>query len=148
MTIRRAVIADLPAIVELAVESVSIDPIPVVIDEDGMTATGRSLIGHPSHFVWVGMDSSGKVDAAVAAMVQPGFWFRGTQCSVLLFYARKPGNGARLLKKLAEWIKGRPSIKIAVFELEPKADPRIAQFLRDQGFTRQSTNMSFIRGVS
>lgn len=147
MTIRRATIADLPSIVELAVESVSVDPIPVVVDRDGMRETGRSIIGHPSHFVWVD-EVQGEITAAVAAVVQKGFWFRGTQCSVLLFYARRPAGGARLLKKLADWIKGRPSIKVAVFELEPRADPRIAVFLHRLGFTRHSSNMSFIRGAT
>jgi hypothetical protein len=147
MSIRRAVLADLPAIVELAVESVSKDPLPVTVDRDGMRETGRAMIGHPSHFVWVGEDD-GQVNACVAAVVQKGFWFRGTQCSVLLFYARKPGDGAALLMRLASWIKSRPSIKIAVFELEPGVDPRIERVLDKVGFSRKSNNITYVRSPS
>lgn len=145
MTIRKAVLSDVQAIVDLAVKSVSNDPIPVRVDRDAMVEMARQTIGHPSHFVWVG-ERDGRVSSCVAGIVQKGFWFHGAQCSVVLFYADKPGDGARLLKKFAEWVKSRPSIKVAVFELEPEADPRIADFLFKLGFTRQSSNLSFVRG--
>jgi hypothetical protein len=144
ITIRKAVLSDIPAIVALAIESVSKDPIPVKNDEAAMAAMCRALIGHPSHFVWVS-EQGGRVVACVGAQVNRGFWFRGTQCSVLLFYTASPGGCVPLLRKFAEWVKSRPAIKIAVFELEEHADPRIAKFLGRLGFDRQSTNVSFVR---
>lgn len=145
--IRRALMSDLPAIISLAVESVSRDPLPVTVDKVSMSEMGTQMIGHPSHFVWVG-ETGGVVTSCVAACVQPAFWFRGTQCSVILFYARQTGDGVALIRQLAAWIKSRPSIKLAIFELEPAADPRIERLLERLGFGRKSSNMSYVRGAA
>jgi hypothetical protein len=145
--IRKATMNDLPAIIDLSVESVSRDPLPVTIDRERMADTGKALIGNPAHFVWVAEDEQG-VCACVAACVQPGFWFRGLQCSVLLYYARRPGQGVALLREFARWLKGRSGIKLAPFELEPGADPRILKVLHRLGFQRQSTNLTYVRSAS
>lgn len=142
--IRPAKLSDIPDIVALAVESVSRDPLPVKNDEAAMEAMARQLIGNPAHFIWVGVQD-GEVTACVAAIVQPGFWFRGLQASVLLFYAQRPGVGALLLRKFAAWVKSRSGIKVAVFELEPGADPRIESLLSRIGFARKSANMTYTR---
>lgn len=142
--IRPATIADLPQIIDLSVESVSRDPLPVQIDREAMAAMGKQLIGNPSHFVWVAV-VDGRVTACVAAMVQPGFWFRKLQASVILFYAREPGAGALLLRRFSRWVKSRSGIKLAVFECEPNVDPRILALLERLGFARRSTNLSYVR---
>ena len=43
MIYRRATQADIPAILDLAVESVSQDPLPVKIDRSAMAETARTL---------------------------------------------------------------------------------------------------------
>lgn len=143
--VRRAALRDIPAIIELSVESVSRNPIPVEVDRVAMRAMALQVIPSNAHFCWVA-EVDGKVQACVAAMVQPGFWFKKLQCSVLLFYTRAPGAGLPLLREFARWVKSRPAIKIAVFELEPEVDPRIAKFLRRCGFSRQSQNLAYVRG--
>lgn len=143
--IRKARIEDLPQIVELAVESVSRDALPVSLDREAMTAMGRQLIGQPAHFVWVAEDG-GVVSACVAATVQRGFWFRGLQASVILYYARSAGGGVALLREFSRWVKSRSAIKLAVFELEPGADGRLVRLLERLGFARRSLNCSYVRG--
>jgi hypothetical protein len=96
--------------------------------------------------MWV-TEIEGRVMAAVAACVQPSFWYERLQCSVLLYYGRIPGSCAPLLRQLAKWIRGRPAIKVAVIELEPKADPRLSNFLGRIGFSRRSINHSYVRGM-
>ncbi len=142
--IRPATIADLPQIIDLSVESVSRDPLPVQIDREAMAAMGKQLIGNPAHFVWVAVTGD-RVTACVAAMVQPGFWFRKLQASVILFYAREPGAGALLLRRFSRWVKSRSGIKLAVFECEPNVDPRILALLERLGFARRSTNLTYVR---
>jgi hypothetical protein len=142
--IRPAKLADIPMIVSLAVESVSRDALPVKNDTAAMEALARQLIGNPAHFVWVG-ETDGIVDSCVAAAVQPGFWFRGLQASVLLYYARPPGSVALLLRRLSAWIKGRSGIKMAIIELEPGTDPRLERLLGRIGFNRKSDNMTYVR---
>jgi hypothetical protein len=143
LVIRKALLGDIPAIISLAVESVSRDPLPVRIDEEAMRAMCVSLIGHPSHFVWVA--ELGGVVSCVGAQVSKGFWFRGTQASVLLFVSRHAGACVPLLRRYADWVKSRPAIKVAVFELEPTADPRLARVLYRFGFKRQSLNCAYIK---
>lgn len=142
---RRAAPSDIPAIVEIAVASVSVDPLPVKIDRAAMAEMAKTCMG-PSNFLWV-TEVDGEVVAAVAAVAQPGFWFHKLQVSVLLYYSLRPGAGLGLLREMARWIKSRPAIKLAVMELEPNADPRLLKFLKRLGFERESLNLTYVRSA-
>jgi len=144
MPIRQAKQSDIPAIVELAIKSVSRDPLPLVADPDRMASMAASLIGNPAHFVWVG-ETDGKVTSCVGAQVGPGFWFRGLQASVLLYFADTPSHGGMLILKFARWCKSRSGIKLAVLECEPDTDPRLERLIRRLGFGRKSNNWTYVR---
>lgn len=146
MIFRRATMNDINAIVDIAVESVSQDPLPVNIDREAMAATARTCL-NPAHFMWVA-EQDGKVVAAFAACVQPAFWFTKLQCSVLLYYTRVAGAGLPLIREFAKWVKSRPAIKLAVIELEPGVDPRLIQFFKRVGFARESVNLTYVRSAS
>jgi len=143
---RKAKLEDVPAIVDIAVESVSRDPLPVKIDREAMAETARTCL-NPAHFMWVA-EQDGKVVASVAACVQPSFWYQKLQCSVLLYYTQVPGAGLPLLREFARWVKSRSAIKVAVLELEPGADARLVKFMKRLGFDRESLNLSYVRKVS
>lgn len=145
--IRPATLADVPAIVDLAVESVSRNPIPVRIDRGAMRDTAKVCISSAQHFLWVA-EADGEVVGAVAAASQQSFWYERQQCSVLLYYARVPGEGLKLLRQFARWVKGRPAIKVAIIELEPETDPRLIHFLNRVGFSRGAMNFSYVRGMT
>jgi hypothetical protein len=143
---RKAKLDDIPAIVDIAVESVSHDPLPVKINREAMADTARTCL-NPAHFMWVA-EQDGKVVASVAACVQESFWFSKLQCSVLLYYTRVPGAGIPLLREFARWVKSRSAIKVAVMELEPGADPRLVKFLNRLGFARESLNLTYVRSAT
>jgi N-acetylglutamate synthase-like GNAT family acetyltransferase len=143
---RKAKLDDIPAIVDIAVESVSRDPLPVKINREAMADTARTCL-NPAHFMWVA-EQDGKVVASVAACVQEGFWFHKLQCSVLLYYTRVPGAGLPLMREFARWVKSRSAIKLAVMELEPDADPRLVKFLKRVGFARESLNLTYVRSAT
>ena len=103
---------------------------------------------NPAHFMWVAEDDNGNVVAAVAACVQPAFWFERLQCSVLLFYTRVKGAGIGLLREFAKWVKSRPAIKMAIISLEPGADPRLVEFFKRVGFSRESTTLTYVRSAT
>lgn len=145
MIFRPAQLSDTKAIIDLAVESVSRDPLPVKISRTAMTETLHSLVGKAMHFAWVA-EQDGQVVASVCAQCAYGFWFERQQCSVLLYYGRVPHSVAPLLLRLSRWIKSRPAIKLAVIELEPNAPSGLAGFLSRLGFDRQSMNVSYVRG--
>lgn len=140
---RKAKLDDVPAIVDIAVESVSNDPLPVKIDRESMAQTAREAL-NPAHFLWVA-EQDGKVVGAVGAMVHRSFWFDKLQCSVMLYYSRQVGAGIPLIREFARWVKSRSAIKVAVFELEPSVDPRLVKFLKRAGFARESLNLSYVR---
>lgn len=143
---RKAKLEDVPSIVDIAVESVSRDPLPVKINREAMADTARTCL-NPAHFVWVA-EQEGKVVAAMGACVQPSFWFDKLQCSVLLYYTRVPGAGLPLIREFAKWVKSRPAIKVAVVELEPGVDPRLVRFFKRVGFERESLNLSYVRSAT
>lgn len=147
MIYRKAKAGDIPAAVDLAIESVSRDPLPVKIDRQAMIDTGQSLL-NPAHFFWVAEDDSGAVVACVAACVQPSFWFTKLSCSVLLYYTRVPGAGIQLMREFARWVKSRSGIKMAIIELEPGVDPRMVKFMKRLGFARESINLTYVREAS
>jgi hypothetical protein len=143
--IRKATPYDIPAIVDLAIESVSINPIPVKIDREAMILQAKQCL-MPSHFLMVS-EIDGEVVGAVAAYSGPSFWFRGQTVSVLLHYSRISGQWVRLMKEFARWVKSRNGIKMAILEMEPEHDERMARFLVRLGFTRESRNMTYVRGI-
>lgn len=142
---RKAKPGDVDAIVDLAVESVSRDALPVTVDRDAMRDSAMRNL-NPAHFMWV-TEFEGKIVAAVAAIVQPIFWGKGLQMSVLLYYSRVKGAGIKLLRNLAEWMKGRHGIKIGIIELEPGARDSLIRFMKKLGFARESVNLTFVRGA-
>lgn len=146
MIFRKATMNDINAIVDIAVESVSRDPLPVKIDREAMAETLRSSL-NPAHFLWVA-EVDGKVEAAVCAVAQQSFWYTKLQCSVLLYYTRVAGAGLPLIREFAKWVKSRPAIKVAVVELEPGVDPRLVQFFKRVGFERESLNLSYVRSAT
>lgn len=145
-TYRRANIHDVPAVVELAVESVMNNPLPVKVDREAMADTVRFCL-NPAHFGWV-TEHEGKVVAAVGACSQASFWYRGQQVSVLLYYSRVPRAGLRLMREFASWCKGRSNVKTAVIEFEPTVDPRLVQYMKRLGFSRESVNLTYVREVT
>jgi hypothetical protein len=147
MIYRRAKLDDVPAIVELAVISVSNDPLPVKIDKLSMADTAKVCL-NPAHFLWVAEDEDGKIVAAFAACVQKSFWFDRMQCSVLLYYTVVKGAGLPLIREFAKWVKSRSAIKVAVISLEPGVDARLVKFFKRVGFSRESLNLTYVRGVS
>jgi hypothetical protein len=142
---RKAKPDDIDAIVDLAMESVSINPLPVTADPVAMREMAMQCL-NPAHFMWV-TEKDGKIVAAVAALTQRLFWARGLQVSVLLHYSRLTGAWVALMRKLAQWMKARHGIKLGIIELEPGTKERVIEFLQRLGFARPSTNLCFVRGA-
>lgn len=145
LTVRPAKPADVSIIVELAVESVNINPIPVVIDKQSMADQAKACMA-PQNFMRV-IERDGVVVGAWAAVVHDSFWHERKVCSVLLHYAREPGAWVAMAREFYKWVSGRGGIRVAVIELEPESDPRMVRLLKRIGFDRESTNVAFVRGL-
>ena len=132
---------DIPQIVELAVESVQQDNWPLTICRPRMRAAIQESM--KSGFVWVS-DIDG-VKGAVVAIKHNGFWFAEDQVSVLMFYC-KTGEGYKLLRKMADWIKSDDIAMACVF-LETFMDERYVRMFKRLGFTRQTHSLSYVRNL-
>lgn len=75
----------------------------------------------------------GVVVAAVAALVHDCMCYERRQATVIQFYTTEPGAGVRLIRRFLTWARERPIIKMIVFTLEVKADPRIGKLLSRMG---------------
>lgn len=144
MIFRNATVNDINQIVDIAIESVSREGLPLMVDRQSMKETATACLA-PSHFMWVAENDDGVVVAAFAAVVQKSFWFTRMNCSVLLYYSRVAGAGLPLIREFAKWVKSRSAIKMAIVELEPNADPRLVKFFKRVGFARESTNLTYVR---
>ena len=144
--IRKAKLSDVPAIVELSVESVSRNPIPVRIDREAMADTVREALSKPNDFIWVS-EIDGEVVGAVGGQSGPSFWHERLVFSVMVYFVRSGPDGLALLRELMRFIKSRPAIKVAIMELEPESDPRLIKFMKRLGMGRQATSLSYVRGM-
>lgn len=142
--IRKAKPDDIAQIVELAVEAVMIDPIPVTISREAMAET-LAVCMQPAHLCLVS-EIDGVVVGAVAVQVSPGFWFEKLSCCIFLHYATVPGEWVKLMREMAKWIKSRSAIKMAVIEIEPHHDERLIRFMKRLGFARQTQTLTYLRG--
>lgn len=95
-----------------------------------------------SGFVWVS-DIDG-VKGAVVAIKHNGFWFSEDQVSLLMFYC-KTGEGYKLLKKFADWVKAEKSVSMAVVTLETFMDDRFTRMFKRLGFTNQAPMLFYAR---
>lgn len=136
---------DVQVVVDLACESVSIDPLPVVIDRDAMAEKARYCMAPQNYLRLAKRD--GEIVGAWAAEVHSSFWHERLVCSVLLHYARVPGAWAAMARDFYRWADSRKAIRVTVMELEPGADPRMVRLLKRIGFTRESTNLAYVRNL-
>lgn len=146
---RRALLADVPAIVDLAVEAVSQDGTfkALRVSRERIEQVTEAVIRDNRSYIHVAVDAAGAVQACVAAEVSDGFWFERKQATVLMFFTRKPGMGWPLLVHFSQWIKSRPVIKVCAFALEPGCDPRIPRMLARLGFTLSAPMLTYVRGT-
>jgi hypothetical protein len=131
---------DIERIIELAVESVTQEAWSLTISRERMRSAIEASM--KSGFVWVS-DIDG-VKGAVVAIKHEGFWFQEDQASILMYYC-KTGEGYKLLRKLADWVKSEKNIALAIVALEPFMDERYIRMFKRLGFTSNSPTLSYVR---
>lgn len=132
--IRKAVPADIPAIVELGIEALKDDPLDgLLISREKVEKMAIECVSAANNFGWV-CERDGKVVGAVGALVHELMFYERKQASCVMFYCKQaPGEGIALIRQFLRWARGRPAIKLIVFTLERHADPRIGRLLGRMG---------------
>lgn len=135
--IRKAVPADIPKAIEIAIEALSIDPYPqLLISRERVTAAVTECISSATHFAWVS-EIDGEIVGGLGALVTPMIFHERSQASVLMWYCRRPGDGAALMRQFIRWCEGRPMIKLITYHGERGADPRVGLLARRCGLDQE-----------
>lgn len=139
--LRLAETKDIPVIVELAVESVNQYPWPLQINRKAMRESIE--LGIEQGCAWV--SEKEKIHGAVVGVVHEGFWFSENQASLLMFYCPTGGEGYKLVKKFADFVKSREDIGMAVVSLESFHDERYVKMFNRLGFIKPAPNYVYVR---
>lgn len=143
--IRKAVPADIRAIVELGVEALELNPQPgMVIDRLKVKEVATDCVSSARHFAMVA-EVNGMVEGAVCAFANENLFHKRQQASVVQFYTRAPGEGIKLLRELLKWYQSRPALRALYFTLEHRADPRIIKMLRRLGLQTELPIMAIFK---
>lgn len=147
MLYRRAVPLDVPALVLLAERACAKRLLPLQTSRTSLRAMLGDLVSQPPHFVWVSEDEEAQLVGVVAAHVGPGAWFDRQYCQLLLAHSEASWALLPLLREFARWLKSRPGIKAATFELHAAHDLRLGSAMTRLGFEAAvTTNLHYIRG--
>lgn len=143
MIYRQAKLQDLPQMVELAAEAVASEDIGVPVCKDTIRSNIAECVGNPQHFAWVA-EEAGRLVAAVVARVSMMAWSSKKCANGVMWFTRQPGACMPLLRKLSEWVRSRPVIKVATLEcINPS--PSMRRAMSRLGFDRESTNLVYVR---
>lgn len=130
---RRATPHDIDGVTRLGLEALQRDPYPTLrIDASKVREMARLVISGAGNYCHVA-EKDGKVVAAVSALIQPCMFYERQQANVVQFYTREPGAGLPLIRDFLRWARSRPAIKLIVFTLEVRADPRIGKLMKRLG---------------
>lgn len=126
--IRRATVFDIGQIAALAAEAVAQRPwacAPVSMDR--IEQSTYDVVVDDKSFCWVS-EINDRVVGCVAAETTPLFWADGNQSTVMMFFCKDSGEGGKLLREYARWVKSS-GIKVAVISTEPWHGPKLAKAL-------------------
>jgi len=146
--IRQAKPSDIPAIVELGLESLNTEAYDdLVISPERVREVALACVSSSQHFIWV-CETDGEITGSVAAVVSDMIFYERKQASVVMFLSKTPGEGIKLIRQFLKWARARPIIKMIEFTLEPTADPRIGKLLTRLGLNLKQEMYLQIKGGS
>lgn len=135
--IRPATVLDSEQIIALAIEALSIDPYPELrINRRKVSLMVSKCLNSQSHFSWVA-EHDGRLTGVLGALVNDLPFHEGRCASVVMWYAKTPGDGVAMMREFVDWCEAKPSIVMRAYTGERGADPRIAPLLRRLGFSNQ-----------
>ncbi len=132
--IRQAVHSDIPALVDLSIEALMLDPYEqLVIDHGRVYQCVVDCVTGINNFAWVSENEQG-IQGGLGALTMPLMFYQRSQCQIAMWYCKLQGDGIRLMKQFLTWAKTRIMIKQIIFSPERGADPRISKIAVRSGF--------------
>lgn len=143
--IRPATLQDVSKILFIALGEAKAYPLRP--DKDRMQKMIIEMISTKAHFSMVD-EEDGEIVAVLGAMVGDNMWAQRKFASVVLWWSKKPGRGAALLRRFKAWVKERRAIRVAGFAPDLDLEPRTLLLFEKLGFTRHGGAYLYYNGVS
>lgn len=131
--IRPATLLDLNAIIDLVEPWTGLYPLTLDLQKARQTLT--TAISSPQHFCWVAEGKDG-VAGVLVGLTSDNLWARKKNCNVVAWISDIPGEGVKLLRKFADFVKSRPVIRVAGFAPDADVDFRVWKLAERIGFER------------
>jgi len=143
--IREATLDDINDITRLGIEALGRDrPKKLLISRDKVREMAYKCVIDDKNFAMVS-EHEGEVMGAVVALVHQMLFFERSQCSVVMYYCKQPGEGLEMLRQLMRWAKAKPVIKMVEFTLEREDNERVKKLLTRLGLTESLPVLLFIK---
>lgn len=107
--------------------------IPDIAREHGLL---RELATGNRHYAKA-IGLSGDPEAVLMAHEGDNLWATQRHATVLVWYSRTPGAGAKLLRDFVRWARGQKHLVVAGFMDDFDMDARVAVLLRRVGFIQR-----------
>ena len=135
MIIRPATLADLDAIIDIAMEQTLKYP-RLRAEKHKIKALITKSISAARHFSWVVERDTGQIDGALIAFTADNAWAQRQHCSVILWVCShwSAGGGVAMLRQFRDWVLSRRAIKVAGFTPDVDLDPRVWMLAEKVGF--------------
>ena len=106
----------------------------------------RELATNTQHYARA-IGKVGDPEAVLLARTGNNLWATHKHATVLLWYSRSPGAGAKLLRDFRDWVKVQKRMVLAGFTDDFGLDDRVVALLRRTGFIqRGGVHVYFPRG--
>ena len=128
---------------ELTLASVANNPWPVTPSRRIIRLNAERAVEQGC--AWV--SESSQVDGAIAGVKHPSVWFAESQVSLLLFYCPTGGEGYKLMRKFADWVKEQKDVAVGIVSLEAQMGAKYLRAFKRLGFTINSPTLSYVRGI-
>ncbi len=134
MIIRPATLADLGALVSVAVQQTARYP-NMKPDRDKIRALATDAISSAQHFAVVA-EQDGGLQGALIALTSDNAWAQRKNSHLMLWLSNVPPAGAMMLRRFRDWVRSRRAIKVAGFSPDIELDPRTLRLAELIGFKR------------
>jgi len=144
--IRPATFTDHTAIFGIAIDMTANYP-NVRPDEGKINRCIQTAVSSSKHFAMVS-EKDGKIVGALLAITSNNLWAQRSNCQIILWATRAPGEGIKLLREFRGWAQLRRVIRLWGVVPDFDVDPRVLLLLERTGFKRYGGSYQMFRELT
>ncbi len=132
--IRKAVIADMPELLNIALEESKKYPY-LSPNKESIARLITECISAGSNFGFVSV-LNGRIVGALFALSHKNIWAQKMSSTVMAWVCRESIDGVKLLLEYLKWVDDRPAIRRAGFQFDLEVDSRVIRVIDRLGFKK------------